>query len=728
IILWHTLNTDKNIVEKLILDRYGNFPEIAQHIKQLKGITAFKDFGKLSRKFLCELRGGIDFTTGAVCSVLDLLYETNQNLNEILYDEKYGFLQLIQEENGENDTEITAETLRDRGLSPSVRRGVWQALQMADEYISALHRKPDKIFVEVTRSDEKKNDGKGLRTVSRREMLLALYKDAKDASRLVQELNRKTDSDLRQERLYLYFRQLGQCAYTGKTIELEQLSGEMYDVDHIVPQSLTKDDSIDNKVLVLRECNARKSDTYPLPDSLRNKKLWDDLHDRKLMSDKKYALLTRTEPLHTEDFTQFINRQIVVTGQTAKAVAELLHKKYGAFGTKIVYSKAQNVSEFRHKYNLYKCRETNDLHHARDAYLNIAVGNVYDTKFSNVRSYFYEKKSDGTQRQYNLKTLFDKPVAGAWDPQTSLDIVRKTLAKNSMAVTRYAYIGTGNFYDETIYKKGDGGIAAPRKMQAPYTDTERYGGFKSLTTAYFLAVQSKGKKGETVKTLERIPVLTDCAEKTSPDAVMRYLTEQAGLVDPQIVSGKIKVKSAVSVNGTPVWLAGVTGVKIVVHNAVQWFTDAQTDRYVNALVKLAEWKKSGKLTEEETKQTEFCMHANRLHGALLSVNAQNNVALYEKIAAQLRLPLYGGISGMRNFCRTVEKRAEKFRLLSVWEQTQVLLQLVKFLKCNAECANLTLLGEGATCGKLTIHKNISDMVLETVNVSPCGLTVRRRKI
>ena len=31
---------------------------------------------------------------------------------------------------------------------------------------------------------------------------------------------------------------------------------------------------------------------------------------------------------------------------------------------------------------IYKSREINDLHHAKDAYLNIVVGNVFDTKFT----------------------------------------------------------------------------------------------------------------------------------------------------------------------------------------------------------------------------------------------------------------------------------------------------------------------------------------------------------
>ena len=148
-----------------------------------------------------------------------------------------------------------------------------------------------------------------------------------------------------------------------------------------MPQSVTKDDSLENKVLVKREKNAQKSDQYPLPVGFTDQqRFWKLLKDKGLMGEKKYALLTRTQPLTEEDFRDFINRQLVVTNQTVKAVAELLKRKYGGQGTRIVYSKAKNVDDFKQKYGLVKCRETNDLHHARDAYLNVVVGNVYDTK------------------------------------------------------------------------------------------------------------------------------------------------------------------------------------------------------------------------------------------------------------------------------------------------------------------------------------------------------------
>ena len=51
-----------------------------------------------------------------------------------------------------------------------------------------------------------------------------------------------------------------QCIYCGETFNLtEALSGDAFDVDHIVPKALLFDDSQTNKVLVHRKCNSTKT-------------------------------------------------------------------------------------------------------------------------------------------------------------------------------------------------------------------------------------------------------------------------------------------------------------------------------------------------------------------------------------------------------------------------------------------------------------------------------------
>lgn len=722
IIFWHTIHTDdKKTVEDLILKKYGCYKVIRDNIKTLKGITSFKKFATLSKKFLCELCGGEDDATGERYTILSELYYTNGNLNEILYDKKYSFLREIAIENGEDD-DVSYDTLREMRLAPQVCRGVWQAIKMTDEYVKAAGCAPEKIFVEVTRQKDKNPQ----RTNSRKNELLALYNDAKIAGKLIEELNGKSDKDLQSERWYLYFKQLGKCAYSGKDIDLDSLNTDTYDVDHIMPQSIIKDDGLDNKVLVYRECNAKKSDIYPVPLQFRQKELWKQWKEKKLVSEKKYALLTRTDELSEADYREFINRQIVTTGQSAKAVAEILKRKYEECGTKVVYAKAQNVSDFKNKFGIIKCRETNDLHHARDAYLNIVVGNVYDTKFSSAMDYFY-RKNDSAWREYNLEKLFEYNVAGAWDKSKSIAAIKRTLSKPSMTVTRFSYKGKGEFYNQTIYKKSDDGVSVPRKGYAPYTDVKKYGGYMSLNTAYFVVVQSKGKKDAIKKTIEAIPVFIDYRAKTIPTAVDDYLRDKLKLVGPK-VTATLLIKSLLCYNGTPLYLAGISGNQLTVHNAVQWFTDGETDAYVKGLIKLLKMIDDGKIPDGERSAEQFKVNTNRFGEAVLSVDRQRNLRLYEKIIKQLEKKIYQGLSGIVSFLNTLQIHRDDFDNLSTIEQAKVLVQCVKFLKCNSKAADLSLMKGPGRCGSLMANKDITKQSVEIIHLSPCGLVERRVKL
>lgn len=731
IIFWHTLNTDKGLVEELIKEKYSDIPAVQENIKWLKGLTAFKDFGRLSLKLLYGLYGGADVATGEAYTILNRLYHTNDNFNQLLFSDEYNFREAIDQENtGMGTAEVTYDDVENLYVSPMVRRGVWQALKMTDEYVQAIGKTPDKIFIEVTRQDGKKGD-EG-RTVSRKRKILELYNgaaaDCQDIDALRSELNREdmTDSKLRSERYYLYFMQLGRCAYTGEMIHLEELGSDLYDVDHIIPQSMTKDDSLDNKVLVKRKKNAEKSNVYPLPQGFTDQQgFWRLLRKKDLMSAEKYARLTRTSPLTDADFKGFLNYQLTATNQTVKAVAELLKRKYGELGTKIVYSKAKNVSDFKQISKIVKCRETNDLHHARDAYLNIVVGNIFDTKFTSNASYFYAD-DEGVQRGYNLEKIFYWRIKGAWAGAADIDRVKKIAAKTSMQVTRYAFTNQGAFYDETVYGKEVGAIAAPRKNSFPYNQTDKYGGFKSLTTAYFAVVSSKDKNGSEMKTIEAIPVLVDYRIKNGECTMLEFL-QGKGLVEPVVLVEKLKVKSLVSVNGYRVWLSGITGQYIILHNAQQWFTDGDTDLYIKQLVKLVEKERQGKLSEAEKNQNEIPLLTNR-KGATLYATKERNLALYQAIVQKLGKKAYQGLLSAETFRKKLEGKTALFENLTTFEQVKVLLQIVRFMKCNAECADLKLLNDGATCGKLLINKNITDVEFSIIHQSPCGLVERIQKL
>lgn len=724
IILRHTLCTDKQLVEDYLLANYGNDPLIRENIKKIKGITSFKEFGSLSKELLTDVYGGIDEATGIAYSILERLYNTNYNFNQLIFANEYKFQKAIDEENGVVETDITYEDVDALYVSPLVKRGVWQSLLMVDEYVNAVGRTPDKIFIEVTRKEEKEKK----RSVTRKNQILGYYsgigKDCRDIDKLTEELNQKTDSQLRSERLYLYFMQLGKCAYSGEVIDLAKLSTDLYDVDHILPRSMTKDDSLDNKVLVLRSKNAEKTDNYPIPQGFTNQQaFWKVLKDKGLMSEKKYALLTRTKPLDGDDFQNFINRQLVVTNQTVKAVADLLRRKFSA-ETKVVFSKASNVTDFRSRFNIVKCRETNDLHHARDAYLNVVVGNIYDTKFTCAYDYFYRKCNDAW-REYNLKNLYDFPINGAWKGKTQLDEIKSVLAKPSMQVTRYAFIDRGKFYDETVLRKNDKAKTYPLKNKLPYSQIDKYGGFTGVNAAYFVVIRyTKGNKN--ITSVESLPIIEEYKINGDLLKIQDYFVKQ-GFDNVKIIA-KLKKKQLVRVNGFVGWIAGVSDRRILLHNAQQWFTDSKTDAYVKALAELIERDRQGQISDNEKSAEVFEKHTNRFSKVKLSIDREQNEALYELILNKLRLRSYQAISTIVSVYNRINIGKEKFKSLTVLEQVYLLIELVTFLKTDGRQINTILIGGVKNDGKIRLSQNITNVDFEIINQSPCGLTTRIKKV
>ena len=137
--------------------------------------------------------------------------------------------------------------------------------------------------------------------------------------------------------------------YSGKPLDIDRLS--LYEIDHILPRSLVKDDSIDNKALVIPACNQRKGADLLLDYDLviqRMRPFWDFLYRNKLISWKKYNNLTRTTITEAEA-KQFINRQLVETSQININVINLLHNCYKNVDIKLV--KSQLVSQCRQELN-----------------------------------------------------------------------------------------------------------------------------------------------------------------------------------------------------------------------------------------------------------------------------------------------------------------------------------------------------------------------------------------
>ncbi len=191
------------------------------------------------------------------------MWSTNNNLMELL-SSRFTFVQAIEvyrrEQYGDKPSSLS-DFLEESYASPAIKRAITQTVAIVDEVVRIMKEPPAKIFVEVAREDGEKK-----RTVSLKNELLALYKKCgEEESPLFDQLEqRETDSSLRRDKLYLYYTQLGRCMYSDEEITLSSLDFE-YNIDHIYLQSATKDDSLNNHVLVKQSLNKIKENNYPLP-------------------------------------------------------------------------------------------------------------------------------------------------------------------------------------------------------------------------------------------------------------------------------------------------------------------------------------------------------------------------------------------------------------------------------------------------------------------------------
>lgn len=700
---------DKKLLRNWLHTTYGGMLSAEEEKKAL----AFRasGWGRLSGIFLTRLFH-IDQNTGEAFSILDMLWSTNENLMQLLSG-KYGFAQAVEAYRASKfaDTGLTLQQyLEESYASPGIKRAIHQVIGIVGEIEKIMKAPPKRIFVEMAREDGEK----GKRTVSRKAELEELYKKCgEESSALFQQLQGESEGALRRDKLYLYYIQMGRCMYSGDPIEISCLDSG-YDIDHIYPQSKTKDDSLRNRVLVKRQLNAAKSDTYPIAADIRKKMLplWTQLRDRGFISKEKWDRLTRSTGFTLEEQAGFIARQLVETRQSSKIVAELLQRRFGQ-NIEIVYVKAGNVSSFRQDQRLtedgrqmqasqckglhtaqdplfVKCREINDFHHAKDAYLNIVVGNVYHVKFTRSPANFIRQKDV----KYSLNRMFDFDVCRsgeqAWraGESGSIAAVRHAMGKNNVLFTRRASEAGGGLFDQLIVPRGKG--QAPIKASDPRMDIAKYGGYNKLTGAYFILVEHTKKK-KRVRSLETVLLIHKSMYEQDHG---RYCREILGLQDPVVLLDKVRINSLVSYDGFRMHISGRTGSQIIFKNANPLVLAAVWQQYIKNISKYLErCKKAGKELE-----------IIRFDG----ITAPQNCQLYQLLLEKLENRLYR--VKLETAANTVREQQEKFGTLSLPNQCRILLQLLNLFANNAASADLKLLNGKAGIGILLTSKNLDNYI------------------
>lgn len=697
--------------------------------EQLTSLTrlSYDGWGRLSKEFLVNLLPAegdscevlVDHTSGEVLNIISAMRQTSYNLMELL-GSRFGYGQAIEERNRKEEGQgrITYKDVENLYISPAVRRPLWQALKIVREIVKITGKEPSKIFIEMARE----NGEKGKRTISRKARLQALYKKCKDDTRdWTKELKGKPEEDFRSDRLYLYYTQMGRSMYTGKPIDINRLfDRNVYDIDHIYPQSLTGDDSLDNRVLVEKTVNAKKGNTYPLSSALDGcyisgqqiriqdiqkemRPFWHMLLEKELISKEKYNRLSRTIPLSDAEKAAFIGRQLVETRQSTKACAELLSKAYPQ--TRIVYTKAGNASRFRQYGGFIKVRDMNDYHHAKDAYLNIVVGNVFDTRFTTNPLHFLK----GNHQAYSLNTeaLYGHKVSrsgvDAWIPaekdekgqvmaghEGTMGTVRKWMRKNNILFTRMPYERKGELFKENILKKGKGQV--PIKGNSPVSDIKKYGGYNMAKVAYMMLVKRE-EKGKSVYLLESIPIHLKESLKTDNERLeyCKKIWDAQGdkYINPEICISKILFQSLLEIDGFKAHISRKTNNRFAMRNAQELCMDNALAGVLKNVLKFIHRK----TVQKDAVITEYD-----------GVSDDNTLALYDLFVKKLSRSIY-----RKKYATQADflcQSKDKFKNLSLEERCEVLGSILHLFQCNPVLSDLHLLGGKKSTGTILLNKKI----------------------
>lgn len=224
---------------------------------------------------------------------------------------------------------------------------------------------------------------------------------------------------------------------------------------------------------------------------------WKELLNKGFISQEKYYRLMRKDSLTDEELASFINRQLVEARQSSKIVIGLFNRMYP--DSKVAYVKANLVSDFKNMDNvkITKVRSLNDYHHAKDAYLNIVVGNVYFEKFTNNPLQWLKKNRNA---EYSLNQMFnydliknDKVIWKRGNNGTLRDVLKNINKRDiqyTQQVTTIKRGQNGGLFNQQLVGKDENASMPVKKGR----DVNIYGGYKSITPAFFTLIESEDKR------------------------------------------------------------------------------------------------------------------------------------------------------------------------------------------------------------------------------------------
>ncbi len=301
--------------------------------------------------------------------------------------------------------------------NPVVKRAINQTIKVINAVVKK-YGSPASINIELAREmhkNRKDRDKIKKEQDSNAANNQKVYNEIKDTFRILHP----SGQDIIKYRLWE--EQDGRCLYSGKPIEAEKLFHSGYcEIDHIIPYSISFDDSYNNKALVLTAENQNKGNRLPL-QYIKDK---DDFKVRVITTIKNKSKRDKLlkETISDEDMSAMKVRNLTDTQYITTFIYDYIRNKLlfdeSFQGKKKVTAVNGRVTSYmRKRWGIAKIRENGDLHHCIDA---AVVACITDGMIHRITKYsqYMENRYIDTGTAY-MKSKFPPP----WDTfATELDI------------------------------------------------------------------------------------------------------------------------------------------------------------------------------------------------------------------------------------------------------------------------------------------------------------------
>ncbi len=289
-------------------------------------------------------------------------------------------------------------------VNPVVRRSVSQTIKVINSIIREMDESPTYINIELARELSKNRTERDKIKKTQDENSTANENLMNEIRSTYGRVN-PTGMDLMKYKLWK--EQDGRCPYSQKPISVNRLFEIGYvDVDHIIPYSISFDDSYNNKVLVLSEENRQKGNRLPLQylTGKRAEEFRLHIESSNFRHKKKNNLLK--EKITEDELSDFKRRNLTDTQYISRFMLNYI-KRYLEFspnssGSKdVVKSLNGKATDYiRKRWGISKVRANGDVHHAVDAVV-IACANRSMIKRISEYSKYHEERflNPNTQKE-----------------------------------------------------------------------------------------------------------------------------------------------------------------------------------------------------------------------------------------------------------------------------------------------------------------------------------------